>query len=257
MLFLVEDGDCTVVEYGVKFNHTHKLVEDEVAFKFAMSHTQGMESEGIAAGSKSLPLSRRGQNTRAALLKAARVVLERDGYIDAKISDIAQEARVANGSFYTYFVDKRDIFMAMLEAAENEMLYPDLEAESTLDDPIAKIRASNRAYLETYRQNAKLMKLLEQVSTLDEEFLIMRRRRGAAFLKRNARSITKLQIEGLADASLDAELASLALSSMVSRVAYAVFVIESTDANFEDLVETVTMIWANTLRLDDDSSAIS
>lgn len=198
---------------------------------------------------KALPLSKRGQKTRASLLRAARVVFERDGYIDSKISDIPREAGAANGSFYTYFTDKRDIFMAMLEEAEQSMLYPDLEAIENSNDPTERIRASNHRYLTSYRDQAGLMRLLEQVATLDDEFLAMRRRRGEAFIRRNAKGILRLQAAGTADPELDADLISMALSSMVSRVAHAAFVIGSTTTDIDDLVDTVTSIWVKVLGL--------
>jgi len=90
-------------------------------------------------------------------------------------------------------------------------------------DPVAMIHAANVAYLEAYRRNARLMALLEQVATVDERFAALRLERSEAFLARNARAIRRLQRAGLADPALDPDLASLALSTMVSRSAYAVF----------------------------------
>lgn len=213
-----------------------------------------MDQTPPVSPAKVTPQSKRGQHTRSSLLRAARVVLERDGYIDSKISDIAREAGAANGSFYTYFTDKRDIFMAMIEETEHAMLYPDLEEIETSHDPVERIRASNRLYLTMYRDAAKLMKLLEQVSTLDEEFMANRRRRGEAFIRRNAKGILRLQAQGVADPELDAELTSMALSSMVSRVAYAAFVVGSTTSDVDDLTETVTNIWVKVLGLRDQPS---
>lgn len=209
-----------------------------------------MEAKTTAPPAKVIPQSKRGQSTRSSLLRAARVVLERDGYIDSKISEIAREAGAANGSFYTYFTDKRDIFMAMIEETEHAMLYPDLEEIESSHDPVERIRASNRVYLTMYRDAAKLMKLLEQVATLDEDFMANRRRRGEAFIRRNSKGILRLQANGTADPELDAELISMALSSMVSRVAYAAFVVRSTTDDIDDLVETVTSIWVKVLGLD-------
>ena len=88
---------------------------------------------------------------------------------------------------------------------------------------MAVIHAADVAYLEAYRRNARLMALLEQVATVDERFAALRLERSAAFLARNARAIRRLQRVGLADPALDPDLASLALSAMVSRSAYAVF----------------------------------
>ena len=47
------------------------------------------------------PTTQRGARTRAALVKAARKVFERDGYLDTRLTDITKEARCAAGSFYT------------------------------------------------------------------------------------------------------------------------------------------------------------
>ena len=45
------------------------------------------------------------------------------------------------------------------------------------------------------------MALLEQVATVDNDFLELRLQRSAAFLARNARAIRRLQRAGLADPS--------------------------------------------------------
>lgn len=70
------------------------------------------------------PVTLRGIRTRQALVDAARVVFERDGYLDARLTDIRAEAKCATGTFYTYFVDKQEIFAAVMEATKNEMLHP-------------------------------------------------------------------------------------------------------------------------------------
>ncbi|MGH2927257.1 MAG: TetR family transcriptional regulator, partial [Solirubrobacteraceae bacterium] len=56
------------------------------------------------------PVRARGVRTRAALIDAARRVFERDGYLEARVADIAAAAGVAHGSFYTYFDSKDDVF---------------------------------------------------------------------------------------------------------------------------------------------------
>ena len=111
------------------------------------------------------------------------------------------------------------------------------------------IEAANRAYLEAYRRNARLMALLEQVATVDEGFRELRRRRSAAFLARNARAVRRLQRAGLADPDLDPELTSLALSTMVSRSAYAAFVLGDPPTDIEPLAATLTRLWVNALRM--------
>ncbi|HET9874472.1 MAG TPA: TetR/AcrR family transcriptional regulator [Mycobacterium sp.] len=201
------------------------------------------------SGPRQPPATVRGARTRAALIAAARKVFERDGYLDAKLTDITKVARCATGSFYTYFANKAEIFAAVLDQAQQDMMHPGMGRVSDTDDPYAVLEASNRAYLEAYRRNAKLMGLLEQVAQVDPEFRAFRSRRADAFIQRNASGIADLQARGIAEARVDPLLASRALSGMVSRLAYSAFVLgEVGDVDFEMLVSTLTRLWANALR---------
>src|ERR1700739_4685486 len=56
----------------------------------------------------------RAAQTRAALIAAARDVIERDGYHAARIADIADRAGAAIGAFYPPFSSKRAVFTAGL-----------------------------------------------------------------------------------------------------------------------------------------------
>jgi AcrR family transcriptional regulator len=192
------------------------------------------------------PRSARGARTRAKLVAAARTVFERDGYLDSRIADISAEAKTATGSFYTYFDSKEEIFAAVLAELQDDMLHPHIHEVVDSDDPTAVIEASNRAYLVAYERNAKLMRLLEQVSTIDERFRELRRERSRAFAERNAHGIRKLQARGFADPDLDAMLTATALSAMVSRVAYINYVLGD-DWKLDELVEELTRLWVNAL----------
>ena len=197
------------------------------------------------------PPTPRGVRTRAALIAAARRVFQRNGYLDAQITDITKAARFSTGTFYTYFSNKDEILQAVLEQVQDDMLHPGI---ARLDDdsetsPYTLIEAGNRAYLQAYQRNAQLMMLLEQVAIADPHFREIRRRRAQAFVQRNAHAIADLQKRGLADPRLDAYQASRALSAMVSRLAYFTFCLRDDDTPIEGLVETCTRLWANALKL--------
>ncbi len=179
-------------------------------------------------------------------MAAARTVFERDGYLDSRVTDISAEARTATGSFYTYFDSKEDIFATVLAELQDDMLHQHIQEVVDSDDPRAVIEASNRAYLLSYQRNAKLMRLLEQVSTIDERVCELRHKRAQAFVERNAHSIRGLQARGLADPDLDAVLTATALSSMVSRVAYINYVVGEV-WEIKELVEELTRLWVNAL----------
>lgn len=194
------------------------------------------------------PRSARGIRTRNALVAAARVVFERDGYLDARLADISAEAGVASGSFYTYFEGKEEIFRAVAEQVTEEMAHPHLRARTGVTDPRELIDLANREYLRAYRENAQLMGLFEQVAQVDEDFRKVRIERANAFVRRNAKMIRDLQDRGLADAGLDPLLTAHALSGMVSRMAYVAFV-QKAPMPFERLLATLNRIWVNALGL--------
>jgi AcrR family transcriptional regulator len=200
------------------------------------------------SGMKERPTTARGVRTRAALVAAARTVFERDGFLASRLTDITAEAKCSIGTFYTYFSSKEEVFTAVLEAAQDDMLHPGMPRVDDADDPVAVIEASNRAYFETYKRNGRLMRLQEQVATIDEDFRRRRLERGEAFARRNAKSIEKLQQDGRVDATLDPMMTSRALSGMVSRLAYSSFALGE-DWSVDDLVETSTRLWANALGL--------
>jgi hypothetical protein len=102
---------------------------------------------------------------------------------------------------------------------------------------------------EAVRRNARLVALMEQVGAIDDRFRAWRQETGRAFVDRNTAGIRSLQRRGLADPNLDPDLAARALSAMVSRTAYVAFVSGEIDASPDDVLDTVTRLWANALRL--------
>lgn len=207
----------------------------------------GAPARDLPASTRRPPASARGTRTRQKLVQAARHVFERDGFLDARITDITARAGVAAGSFYTYFKDKEDAFAAVMEEVNEEMLHPRLRPLADRDDPVSVIEAANRAYLAAYRRNARLMALMDEVAHVDEDFRQLRLRRAEAFARRNAHAIEQLQQQGLADPELDPQLAADALSAMVGRMAYFRYVQGYGHASPQVLAKTLTRLWTNAL----------
>jgi AcrR family transcriptional regulator len=213
-----------------------------------MARVSKPRSSRHPATERTAPSSGRGQRTRQALVRAARVVFERDGYLNARITDIAAQANVASGSFYTYFNNKEEIFDAVVESVEEDMLHMHVRERLGDNDPRSLISLANEDYLKAYERNARLMAVFEQVAQIDDHFHALRVRRSDAFLRRNARMIAELQRRGEADPSLDPLIAAEALSWMVSRMAYSVFVLGKS-IPIDLLTETLNRLWLNALRI--------
>src|ERR1700761_911215 len=207
-----------------------------------------------AAGARIDPRSRGGIRTRAAIVGAGRVILERDGFLDARISDITQEAGVANGSFYTYFASKAEVVTALLPEIEEDLLDPTAGPEvHGVPDIATRIEAMIRAYLDNYRRNVKLLKVLEEVTVAERTVAEWRLERSREFARRAAVDITSWQERGLVDQALDPVVTARSLSSMVVRMAYFVYAVGDTIA-YEDLVTNLSRLWVNALRLPADAA---
>jgi AcrR family transcriptional regulator len=60
--------------------------------------------------------------TRSALLRSARSVFAARGFAGAGIEEIASRARVTTGALYHHFASKRDLFQAVAEQVEQELM---------------------------------------------------------------------------------------------------------------------------------------
>ncbi len=203
----------------------------------------------LTSGSKSSARGGKGERTRARLIDAARRVFERDGYLDARVTDITADAGMSSGSFYTYFDGKEEVFAAVVDEFQDEMLHPGVERLFGDDGIESAIDAANSDYVESVRKNARLVALFEQVENVDDGFREMRQKRAKSFAARNARLIAQLQKEGRIDPELDPAVASHALSVMVGRMAFDVYVLGE-HIPVERLVANLNRLWANALRLD-------
>jgi AcrR family transcriptional regulator len=207
----------------------------------------------VANNNQSGPRSRKGAQTRARLIEAAKEIFERDGFLEARISDIAECANLSHGSFYHYFESKEQIFREVATAQEERLTAPpddDRLASSADDSPRARIGKANRRYLERYRDEASLMGVIEQVSRYDPHVNAARISTQQHFAERAERAIRRLQHEGRADPSLNPTIAADALGAMIGRFAELWLVQGYREYDFDEAVENVTALWANALGLE-------
>lgn len=196
----------------------------------------------------SAPVTARGVRTRAALVKAARALFEKNGYLDTNVGDIARRARVAHGTFYTYFSSKEEIFSEVAEALTADFRRIANEQPPTTGGVSVRIECTNRDYLRAYQENAKMMAVLEQVATFNPRLAKVRRDARRFWVERSATSIQRWQHSGLVDARLDAKYAANALGSMVDRSAY-VWIVLGEPYELEDAVIHLTRLYCNALRI--------
>ncbi|RAY16362.1 TetR/AcrR family transcriptional regulator [Actinomadura craniellae] len=188
----------------------------------------------------------RGRETRRRLLEGAKAVFERDGFLHARIADICDAAGISHGSFYTYFVSKEEIFTEIVDSVELTLLT--LEPAPADADPIERIRAANEHYLLAYGANAKIMRVIHQVSTIDATVRETRMQRQDAFARAIERRIRQLQEGGFADPAIDPAYAAQALGGMVAHFADYLFNTDNTFGfDLATATDQLTHIWTNAL----------
>ncbi|MGI5330163.1 TetR/AcrR family transcriptional regulator [Actinomadura nitritigenes] len=200
------------------------------------------------------PRSAKGRRTRARLVEAGKTVFERDGFLQARITDIATEAGVSHGSFYHYFDSKESLFREIAEEVEVRLVSMDDIPQADDAGPVERIRAANRAYLTAYRKEAPIMRVIEEVSRYDEDVRKVRSKRDDYLAARLESAIKRLQAEGLADKRIDERYAATALGGMVAKFAEMMFIGGARFA-MNEAVEQLTLLWANALGLSPDADA--
>ncbi len=204
------------------------------------------------------PRSRKGVKTRSRLLDAAKQVFERDGFLDARISDIAEQAGLSHGSFYHYFESKEEIFREVVAVVDEQLSAPldavILDPTSTAP-PQERIHEAMRRHLESYRKEAKIMGLIEQVSRYDDHVKTSRRLRHKHYQDQMAQSIRQLQRHGLADPALEPTIAAACLGSMTSRFPEMWLAQGFLTCRFDDAVDQLSRLYVNALGLEDGARA--
>lgn len=218
-----------------------------------MALQAGATSVPAVNRSRGGPRSKKGARTRARLLEAAKEVFEEHGFLDARVTDIAERAGVSHGSFYHYFESKEQIFRevaALVDEQLSEPLGSVIMARSP-ESPAERLAKAIRRHFESYREFARIMGVIEQVSRYDEHVGAVRTSRHKVYREEVAESIRRLQRRGMADPALDPEVAAAALGAMTSRFAEMWLAQGIFTCDFDTAVEQVTRVFVNALGIRD------
>jgi AcrR family transcriptional regulator len=205
---------------------------------------------GQAAGGRLL--TARGRRTRAALVEAARKVFSERAFADTRIADITARAGVANGTFYTYFDSKEEIFREVAAGVLDTMLWaPVRDRDRNERDPIRAIEQASRLYFQAVVDNAVVARSIEQLTPVDADVATARRSTVVGAVKRADRWIRSFQAAGICD-DIDPWATAIALQTMTIRVAYDHLLPHAgeVEVDVDTMARTVSRIWARTVGLE-------
>lgn len=194
------------------------------------------------------PGSEKGRRTQSRLLDSAEKVFTEKGYLATRVADIADAAGLAHGSFYTYFESKDDIFRQVSNRAADEV-YVALTTGAT-GSALDRIRVGNRRYLELYERRSRVLALIEQVATFNEDLRELRLGLRRRFVDRIQRAIGRVQDAQPEASRLDARIAANALGGMVDNFSFASYALGER-IDLTEALRTLDEIWIRALQLDE------
>jgi AcrR family transcriptional regulator len=94
-----------------------------------------------------------GTETQRTLRREARKLFARKGYTAANTNELVERAKVTKGALYHHFANKRELYHAVVEDIEQELVER-IEAAGANRAPWERLRAMCAAYLDSCREPA-------------------------------------------------------------------------------------------------------
>lgn len=105
------------------------------------------------------------------ILEAAIRVFAQKGFHGARISDVADEAGVADGTIYLYFKNKDDLLLSIFEEKMDLLLAGLGEALAGVHDPLDQVRVFARYHFKQVQEHRELAEVLQIELRLSNKFM--------------------------------------------------------------------------------------
>ena len=112
--------------------------------------------------------------------------------------------------------------------------------------PAEQLGETITRFMHTYRANASMHRVLEEVAASNPDFMAYRRRVRRRYIHRIESTIRSWQSRGVGDPSLDPRHAAEALGGMIADVAFASYVLEE-PLDEPTAISTLTRIWTKSV----------
>jgi len=95
------------------------------------------------------------------IIEAATKVFAKKGFYQSKISEIAKEAKIADGTIYIYFENKDDILISLFEEQMKGVI-DNMEVQiSGIDDPARKLERFASTHLDLIEKNQDMAEIIQ------------------------------------------------------------------------------------------------
>lgn len=117
---------------------------------------------GASAEGQRSRMAERSEETRDALIEAARTLFAERGFAAVSIEEIVRAARLTRGALYHHFDSKEDLFRAVYERVEQELVQGIAAVAISAGDPMEALRAGAHAFLNACEDPA-----VQQIALID------------------------------------------------------------------------------------------
>jgi len=106
-------------------------------------------------------MGQKNNNKYRKIISAATRVFAKNGFYKAKVSEIAKEAGIADGTIYIYFKHKDDILITLFEEQMREVLDNMKKQISLESDPLKKIQRFALIHLQLIEDNKDMAEIIQ------------------------------------------------------------------------------------------------
>jgi TetR/AcrR family transcriptional regulator, fatty acid metabolism regulator protein len=105
------------------------------------------------------------------IIQAATKMFARKGFYKTRISEIAMEAQVADGTVYIYFENKDDILISLFEEQMKVVIDNMVDQISGEDDPVKKLEKFALIHLQLIEQNPNMAEIIQVEVRQSSQFM--------------------------------------------------------------------------------------
>ena len=162
--------------------------------------------------------------TREALIEAALELFTERGYADVGTEEIVARAKVTRGALYHHFTDKRDLFRAVFERVEGDLMERIGATMEGADDPYELMVSGMRAFLDACEEPA-----VKQISLTDAP-AVLGWREWREIDNHHGLGLTRMALQGAVDSGILRPIAVEPMAHLfVAALSEAAFVIAHAD----------------------------
>jgi len=183
-------------------------------------------------------------NKHTKIISAATKVFAKKGFFTARISDIAKEAKVADGTIYIYFNNKYDILLSIFEEEVGKIFDKTQKLLAAEQDPRKMLEIYANQYLLAMKKNKNLGEVihieLRQTNKVIKDY---RKNKFSAYVDIIADIIKKGQDQGIYRSDILPDIAKRAFFGSLDEVSRVWNLSLETNYTVEEITEQVLSLF--------------